>query len=343
MINVTKIINQRSEVEIKQFGLYGQMMFKEFESFSYQSQEKIQGKQKQVSKISKVRRKLPKIGKDECFKFNSKVYFSMQREALKHMGASENGSMFIGADSLEKLIRNRILKAIGREIPFEDNLKMRKGKMLEVLGFREFVRMHASNIEVLHKNKYANGVDKYNYFKKFRDRETLVGSTIDGCFVSITGEAELLENKVGDNLYLKSAAFEYNKTGNFLENKYFFKYYVQVQMQLLYTGLNKGNLFFIIDDEAINCVIDRDDNFISAVMTEVSRLERDVNNIAKSLKSKSDIDIKNIELDELSVIIGDFLKESFVYQELCDINFKFKFLEFVKSSQLEINGGGKQL
>ncbi|BDU63460.1 hypothetical protein BOFE_10000 (plasmid) [Candidatus Borrelia fainii] len=57
---------------------------------------------------------------------------------------------------------------------------MKKGKILETLGFDEFVRMYSSNMEVLHKNKYANGVDKYNYFKKFKDLKTLVGSTIDG-------------------------------------------------------------------------------------------------------------------------------------------------------------------
>ncbi|WP_330730423.1 DUF244 domain-containing protein [Borrelia turicatae] len=108
-------------------------------------------------------------------------------------------------------------------------------------------------------------------------------------------------------------------------------------MQLLCTGLDRGNLFFIIGDEAINCVINRDDNFISDVMVDVSRLEREVNNIAKSLKLNSDIDIKNIDLDELSVIIGDCLKNSFVYQELCDMDFKFDFLEFIKSIQLEIN------
>ncbi|UPA11673.1 DUF244 domain-containing protein (plasmid) [Borrelia parkeri] len=108
-------------------------------------------------------------------------------------------------------------------------------------------------------------------------------------------------------------------------------------MQLLCTGLDRGILFIIIGNEAINCVINRDDNFISAVMTEVSRLEREVNNIAKSLKSNSDIDIKNIDLDELSVIIEDLLKNSFVYQELCDMDFKFEFLTFLKASQLEID------
>ncbi|UPA19142.1 hypothetical protein [Borrelia puertoricensis] len=144
------------------------MVFKGFESFAYQSQKNLKSKQKQLSKINKVGRKLPKIGKNECFKFNSKVDFSMQRESLKRMGASEVGSMFSGAGALEKLMRERILKAIGREIPFEDNLSMRKGKELENLGFEEFVRMHVGNIEVLHKNKYANGIDKCNYFKKLR-------------------------------------------------------------------------------------------------------------------------------------------------------------------------------
>ncbi|WP_434757418.1 hypothetical protein bpuCAU1_001503 (plasmid) [Borrelia puertoricensis] len=187
MINVTKINNQRMGVEMKQFSLYRQMVFKGFESFAYQSQGNLKGKQKQISKINKVRRKLPKIGKDECFKFNSKVDFSMQREVLKRMGASEVRSMFIGADALEKLMLERILKAIGREIPFEDNLNMRKGKILKNLGFEEFVCTHLGNIEVLHKNKYANGIDKYNYFKKFKDRETLVVSTIDGWFVDIEG------------------------------------------------------------------------------------------------------------------------------------------------------------
>ncbi|QFP42557.1 hypothetical protein F9Y90_05540 (plasmid) [Borrelia miyamotoi] len=56
-----------------------------------------------------------------------------------------------------------VLKALEREIPFEDNLSMRKGKMLETLGFDEFVRMYSDNIQVLHKNKYANDINKYNY------------------------------------------------------------------------------------------------------------------------------------------------------------------------------------
>ncbi|AHH04455.1 hypothetical protein BHY_1505 (plasmid) [Borrelia nietonii YOR] len=77
------------------------MVFEKFESFAYQIQGNLKGKQKQVSKISRIGRKLPKNGRDECFKFNSKVDFNMQRKVLKRMGASEVGSMFIGADSLK--------------------------------------------------------------------------------------------------------------------------------------------------------------------------------------------------------------------------------------------------
>ncbi|ACN53059.1 hypothetical protein BVAVS116_H0051 (plasmid) [Borreliella valaisiana VS116] len=47
---------------------------------------------------------------------------------------------------------------------FEENLYMLKGKELENLGFRESAKAHGDNIAVLYKNKYANGVDKYNYF-----------------------------------------------------------------------------------------------------------------------------------------------------------------------------------
>ncbi|WP_051480101.1 YqaJ viral recombinase family protein [Borrelia coriaceae] len=229
--------------------------------------------QKNISKINKVGRKLPKIAKSEYFKFNSKVDFSVQRKSLRRMGASEVGSMFIGTEHVSRLAIERVLKAIDREIPFKDNLSMRKGKVLENLAFDEFVRIYSDNIEVLYKNKYANGIDKYNYFKKYGKKDNLIGSTIDGWFINKEGESELLEIKCSDSIDLRSAVIEYNKTGNFLENKYFFKYYVQVQVQLACTGLSKGNLFFIIGNDAINCVIDRNDAFISKVMFGIEKLE----------------------------------------------------------------------
>ncbi|WP_257722536.1 hypothetical protein [Borrelia hermsii] len=36
------------------------------------------------------------------------------------------------------------------------------------------------------------------------------------------------------------------------------------------------------------------------------------------------------------------MKNSEVYKDLCGVDFKFDFLEFVKSTDLEIDGDGKQ-
>ncbi len=52
-------------------------------------------------------------------------------------------------------------------------------KELENLGFREFVKAYGDNIAVLYKNKYANGVDRYNYFKKMDNFEPLVVTCIN--------------------------------------------------------------------------------------------------------------------------------------------------------------------
>ncbi|AHH06945.1 Hypothetical protein BCD_0879 (plasmid) [Borrelia crocidurae DOU] len=94
-------------------------------------------------------------------------------------------------------------------------MHIKKGKALENLGFDEFLRIYSDNIEILHKNKYANGIDKYNYFKRVGLGDNLVGATIDGWFVNNQGEAERLEIKCNDSNYLTSAITEYNQTGNF--------------------------------------------------------------------------------------------------------------------------------
>ncbi|ACN52712.1 hypothetical protein BVAVS116_O0038 (plasmid) [Borreliella valaisiana VS116] len=73
--------------------------------------------------------------------------------------------------------------------------------------------------------------------------ESLVGSTIDGWFNN-NGDLELLEIKSSDSNYMSSVIEEYSINGNFLISKYFFKYYVQAQMQLSCTGLEHYNLFF---------------------------------------------------------------------------------------------------
>ncbi|EEF84002.1 conserved hypothetical protein (plasmid) [Borreliella spielmanii A14S] len=184
---------------------------------------------KEKSKISKIGKKLPGISSQECFRFNRNIDFSLQRNKLDKYGASEVGTIVIGGASLKDLMINRVLKYFGMSMPFEENLYMLKGKELENLGFREFVKAKGDEIVVLYKNKYANGVDKYNYFKKIGISKSLVGATIDGWFMNIYNDLELLEIKSSDSNYMSSAIEEYNRNGNFLSSKYFFKYYVQAQ------------------------------------------------------------------------------------------------------------------
>ncbi|AHH11362.1 hypothetical protein bcCo53_001720 (plasmid) [Borrelia coriaceae] len=106
-------------------------MFEGLETVVYQSQERLKGKQNNISKINRIGSKLPKIGKSECFKFNSKVDFSVQRQSLRRMGAaSEIGNMLIGTESVLKLVLERILKSLGRAISFQDNLSMLKDRVL---------------------------------------------------------------------------------------------------------------------------------------------------------------------------------------------------------------------
>ncbi|AOW96117.1 hypothetical protein AXH25_05260 (plasmid) [Borrelia miyamotoi] len=314
--------------------VYGQQVFKGYEELVKQSYVQIKTKHKNTSKISRIGRKLPGIKKTEYFKFNSKVDFNIQRASLHRMGASEVGSMFVGADSALKLITTRVLKSLGKELPFEDNLSMRKGKVLENLAVDEFLSIYSDNIQVIHKNKYANGIDKYNYFKKINGDNTLVGATIDGWLINEQGEAELLEIKYSDNLSLRSAILEYNKTGNFLDNKYFFKYYIQVQLQLACTGLSIGNLFFLIGNEPINCVIIRNNDLISKVMSFVKELDIEVVRICKSLRAEGDI--QTIDLQTLSEHIKSMLEDSYVYKNLSELDYKVEFMKFVESIELEI-------
>ncbi|MCD2417192.1 hypothetical protein LRB87_05020, partial [Borreliella burgdorferi] len=124
------------------------------------------GQTKEKSKLSKIGKKLPGISSQECFRFNRNIDFSVQRNKLDKYGASEVGNILTGGVGLKDLMMNRLLKYFGISMPYEESLYMLKGKELENLGFREFIKAHGDNIDILYKNKYANGVDKYNYFKK---------------------------------------------------------------------------------------------------------------------------------------------------------------------------------
>ncbi|WP_215536779.1 DUF244 domain-containing protein [Borreliella bavariensis] len=297
---------------------------------------------KEKSKLSKIGKKLPGISSQECFRFNRNIDFSLQRSKLDKYGASEVGTVVIGGAGLKDVMINSVLKYFGMSLPFEENLYMLKGKELENLGFREFVKAYGDNIAVLYKNKYANGVDKYNYFKKIDNFEPLVGSTIDGWFMNIYGDIELLEIKSSDSHYMSSAIEEYNKNGNFLSSKYFFKYYVQAQMQLACTGLEYCNLFFLIDAAPVNCKIKRNDSLISKVLNFVLKCEREVFNIRTEIVKNNQVKLlisKNIDNDTFNKLveeIEELVVKSDFYQFGVEFDWINEFVEYVECLDLEI-------
>ncbi|WP_210370936.1 DUF244 domain-containing protein [Borreliella garinii] len=319
---------------------YKQSNFIGFENFIELENQVSQTKEK--SKLSKIGKKLPGISSQECFRFNRNIDFSLQRSKLDKYGASEVGNILIGGVGLKDLMVNRVLKYFGMSLPFEENLYMLKGKELENLGFREFIKAHGDNIAVLYKNKYANGVDKYNYFKKIDNFEPLVGSTIDGWFMNIYGDIELLEIKSSESHYMSSAIEEYNKNGNFLSSKYFFKYYVQAQMQLACTGLEYCNLFFLIGAAPVNCKIKRNDALIAKVLEFVKKCEQEVfnlrNEIVKNDKNKLLIsnNIDNDTFNKFVEEIEDLVEKSDFYQSGVEFNWVKEFVEYVECVNLEI-------
>ncbi|WP_223147393.1 DUF244 domain-containing protein [Borreliella bavariensis] len=294
---------------------------------------------KEKSKLSNIGKKLPGISSKECFRFNKNLDFSEQRNKLDKYGASEVGTVLIGSAGLKDLMINRVLKYFGMSLPFEENLYMLKGKELENLGFREFVKAYGDNIAVLYKNKYANGVDKYNYFKKMDSMETLVGSTIDGWFINNNGDLELLEIKSSDSNYMSSVIDEYNKNGNFLSSKYFFKYYVQAQMQLACTGLEYCNLFFLIDAAPVNCKIKRNDSLISKVLEFVRKCEQEIFNLKKDIFSNyrdEYLMLHNFNKDTFIKLVEDLVERSDFYQSGVEFDWVKEFVEYVECVNLEI-------
>ncbi len=294
---------------------------------------------KEKSKLSKIGKKLPGISSKECFRFNRNIDFSVQRNKLNRYGASEVGSILVGGAGLKDLMMNRVLKCFGMSLPYEENLYMLKGKELENLGFREFVKAQGDNIEVLYKNKYANGVDKYNYFKKMGNSETLVGSTIDGWFINNNGDLELLEIKSSDSNYMSSAIEKYNKNGYFLSSKYFFKYYVQAQMQLACTGLEHCNLFFLIDAAPTNCKIRRDEALISKVFEFVEKCEIEIKNLEKDIYSNYRDDYlmaHNFNNDVFIKLVEDLVERSDFYCSGVEFDWAREFIEYVDCVDLEI-------
>ncbi|WP_417903142.1 DUF244 domain-containing protein [Borreliella bissettiae] len=334
---MTNISNNNNPQEINQ----GELKMISVEQQSFTGCEIFEEKSspiKEKSKLSKIGKKLPGISSQECFRFNRNIDFSVQRNELDRYGASEVGNVLIGGAGLKDLMMNRVLKYFGISMPFEENLYMLKGKELENLGFREFVKAHGDNIDILYKNKYANGVDKYNYYKKTGKSEMFVGSTIDGWFINNAGDLELLEIKSSDSNYMSSAIAEYNKNGNFLSSKYFFKYYVQAQMQLACTGLEYCNLFFLIDAAPVNCKIKRNDGLIAKVLEYVHKCETEAFNIRTQIFKNNNINLQTLNNDNNEVIklVEDLVERSDFYNSGVEFDWAKEFVEYVDCVDLEI-------
>lgn len=172
--------------------------------------------------------------------------------------------------------------------------------------------------------------------------EPLVGLTIDGWFMNIYGDIELLEIKSSDSNYMSSAIEEYNKNGNFLSSKYFFKYYMQAQIQLACTGFEYCNLFFLIDAAPVNCKIKRNDSLISKVLNFVIKCEWKVFNIRTEIFKKNQVKLlisNNIDNDTFNKIVEELeelVVKSDFYQSGVEFDWINEFVEYVECVDLEI-------
>ncbi|AYE36987.1 hypothetical protein DB313_05670 (plasmid) [Borrelia turcica IST7] len=202
-------------------------------------------------------RRLPRVCKGEFSKYSRSRSFDEQRREQTKLGASEIGSILLGQDDY--------LRAIAHKtglIKFKTTEQMEKGKIMEGLSFALYERQYRCEITAIYPNKYKNGVDGYNYFKKYRGGESPIGSTIDGWLLKTDGTVELLELKYSENKKYPACIKDYNKYGNPLRYKYFLAIYAQAQAQIANTGVDTCNVHFTMSDGNKRCVIKRNQPFI---------------------------------------------------------------------------------
>ncbi len=141
---------------------------------------------------------------------------------------------------------------------------------------------------------------------------------------------------------MSSVVEECNKNGNFLSSKYFFKYYVQAQMQLACTGLEYCNLFFLIDAAPVNCKIKRNDSLRSKVLNFVLKCEREVSNIRTEIVKNNQVKLlisNNIDNDTFNKLveeIEELVVKSDFYQSGVEFDWINEFVEYVECVNLEI-------
>lgn len=235
--------------------------------------------------ISSVGRLLPGILSTEYFQYQDNIPFSEQRTKIKSMGASEVGSIFTDYASLKDLFLRRVLNKLGINVLLQENLYMKKGKANEALGFEEFASFYGHNFVNIVPNKYSNGVDMYSYMKPYGHYKVDVCATIDGFCLSRDNRIELIEIKYSDLDYLEIAIKDYCDTCNFIENKYFFKYYVQCQVQLACTGLEVCNLWFLVGKEPKLCLVVRNNSLLNKIFSRLEEFEKTVQEIVVLIRN----------------------------------------------------------
>ncbi|UGQ17899.1 hypothetical protein [Borrelia sp. RT1S] len=202
-------------------------------------------------------RRLPRFRKGEFSKYSRNRSFDEQRREQNKLGASEIGSILLGHDDYFKAIAHKT-----GLIKFKTTEQMEKGKIMEGLSFTLYERQYRDEITAIYPNKYKNGVDGYNYFKKYRGGQSPIGSTIDRWLLKKDGSVELLELKYSENKKYPACIRDYNKNGNPLRYKYFLAIYAQAQAQIANTGVDICNVYFTMSDGNKRCVIKRNQPFI---------------------------------------------------------------------------------
>ncbi|WP_049752334.1 hypothetical protein [Borrelia duttonii] len=113
-------------------------------------------------------------------------------------------------------------------------------------------------------------------------------------------------------------------------------------MQLACTGLLKCNLFFLIGDEPINCVIERNNGVIAKVMIYIATLDMEVERMCNLIKRDKSIDLANIDIEDLTNHIKLLLQDSELYSELAELNYKDEFINFINIVTLNIGNADRE-
>ncbi|WP_318250830.1 DUF244 domain-containing protein [Borrelia duttonii] len=114
-------------------------------------------------------------------------------------------------------------------------------------------------------------------------------------------------------------------------------------MQLACTGLSKCNLFFLIGDEPINCIIERNNGVIGIVMIYIAALDMEVERIFNLLNNDNSIDLLNIDIENLTNHIKLLLQDSKFCSSLAELNYKYEFMSFINIVNLNIGAEEREL